>query len=126
MPYVKQEIRDQYDSLIHELSQKLCGMPIGNMNYVLTKLIELRWENEENSYFTINEIMGVLECVKQEFYRRIAEPYEDKKIKENGDVYCGNKTATKRKCVCGCQIFYSFPNQDFCANCYRSYKHETL
>jgi hypothetical protein len=25
--------------------------------------------------------------VKQEFYRRVAMPYEDSKIAENGDVY---------------------------------------
>jgi hypothetical protein len=38
-------------------------------------------------YRRINEVMGALECAKQEFYRRVAVPYEDKKIKENGDVY---------------------------------------
>jgi len=31
--------------------------------------------------------MGVLECIKQEFYRRAVAPYEDKKKEENGDVY---------------------------------------
>ena len=30
--------------------------------------------------------MGVLECCKLEFYRRVAAPYEDIKIEENGDV----------------------------------------
>jgi len=30
---------------------------------------------------------GVLENVKQEMYRRLAAPYEDKKAEENGDVY---------------------------------------
>jgi len=30
--------------------------------------------------------MGVLECVKQEFYRRRAVPYEEEKIEENGDI----------------------------------------
>jgi hypothetical protein len=31
-------------------------------------------------------ITGVLENVKQEFYRRIATAYEEKKIIENGDI----------------------------------------
>ncbi len=31
--------------------------------------------------------MGALEGSKLEFYRRIAAPYENKKMKENGDVY---------------------------------------
>lgn len=32
-------------------------------------------------------ILGVLECVKLELYRRVAAPYEDRKIEENGDVF---------------------------------------
>lgn len=33
------------------------------------------------------DIQGALECCKLEFYRRVAVPYEDRKIKLNGDVY---------------------------------------
>jgi hypothetical protein len=29
----------------------------------------------------------VLECIKQEFYRRKLAPYEEAKIKENGDLW---------------------------------------
>ncbi len=57
------------------------------MNYIITKLI-LKWYDQEgHTYTTINDIIGCLECVKQEFYRRVAISYEEKKIKENGDVY---------------------------------------
>jgi hypothetical protein len=38
------------------------------------------------SYVKIAMITGVLENIKQEFYRRVASPYEDKKILENGDI----------------------------------------
>ncbi len=31
--------------------------------------------------------MTVLETAKLEFYRRVAGPYEDAKISENGEVY---------------------------------------
>jgi hypothetical protein len=31
-------------------------------------------------------ITGVLENIKQEFYRRVAENYENKKIIQNGDI----------------------------------------
>ena len=41
----------------------------------------------DSSYHAYNEIIGVLECVKQEFYRRMVAPYEDKKCEENGDVF---------------------------------------
>jgi hypothetical protein len=33
------------------------------------------------------EAVGAIECCKLEFYRRVAAPYEDRKIKTNGDVY---------------------------------------
>jgi hypothetical protein len=39
------------------------------------------------SYQSINDVLGALEGAKLEFYRRIAAPYEDTKIQENGDVY---------------------------------------
>jgi hypothetical protein len=29
----------------------------------------------------------MLECAKQEFYRRNTAPYEDEKVLENGDVW---------------------------------------
>ena len=29
----------------------------------------------------------MLECAKLELYRRVAAPYEDEKIDQNGDVY---------------------------------------
>ena len=35
----------------------------------------------------IARVTGVLENVKQEFYRRYAEPYEDEQIERSGDVY---------------------------------------
>jgi len=38
-------------------------------------------------YKRYNKAMGVLECIKQEFYRRVISKYEDQKIEENGDVY---------------------------------------
>jgi hypothetical protein len=37
----------------------------------------------------INDVMGVLSCVGQEYYRRVAVPLEQKKIDINGDVYGG-------------------------------------
>lgn len=35
----------------------------------------------------LRDAVGALECCKLEFYRRVAVPYEDRKIKSNGDVY---------------------------------------
>jgi hypothetical protein len=38
-------------------------------------------------YAHLNEAIGVLECAKLELYRRIAAPYEDRKMGETGEVY---------------------------------------
>jgi hypothetical protein len=38
------------------------------------------------SYPKIAMITGVLENIKQEFYRRAAAKYEDQKIVSNGDI----------------------------------------
>jgi hypothetical protein len=42
--------------------------------------------NQRMNYKNINAAIGVLECCKQELYRKTAAPYEDKKISINGDL----------------------------------------
>ncbi len=59
----------------------------GELNFQFTELIKLYMATNGLSYSTINNVVGALEGAKLEFYRRVAAPYEDKKIKENGDVY---------------------------------------
>ena len=41
---------------------------------------------KEALYKITNDIVGALECTKQEFYRRVASDYEDAKIEQNGDL----------------------------------------
>jgi len=57
---------------------------VGDINYVFSRV--LSGTMGDVSYSKIAMITGVLENIKQEFYRRVAEPYEDKKITENGDI----------------------------------------
>ena len=85
MPYVKQQTRDRLDSAINNLAEKIdpTHRP-GELNYIVTKL--LLATKGEGKYGDYNELIGMLECCKQEFYRRHIGPYEDKKINENGDV----------------------------------------
>ena len=61
----------------------------GELNYRITRLLQTYIDVTKGgvSYTNINEVIGVLECVKLELYRRMSAPYEDKKIEENGDVY---------------------------------------
>lgn len=81
MPYISDHARRL------ELDQFMDPEDPGELNYSITRLMLRYLENNGKSYMTLNEIVGALECAKQEFYRRLAVPYEDTKIAENGDVY---------------------------------------
>jgi hypothetical protein len=81
MPYISQQRRSQLD---HNKSN---ATGPGDLNYQITKLCNDYLNRYGPSYNAINEVIGVLECAKIEFYRRVAVPYEDLKISENGDIY---------------------------------------
>lgn len=83
MPYIPSESRKQFDSHIEALVEK--DISFGELNYIISRMIWLLW-NRKPSYTLANNLIGVLECAKAEFYRRFLAPYEDIKIKENGDV----------------------------------------
>lgn len=86
MPYIKQEDREVL------FQQESDGIPMqpqtpGELNYVFTLFAKQYFAQKGRNYQAINDIVGALESCKLEFYRRVAVPYEDIKIKENGDVY---------------------------------------
>jgi len=87
MPYIKTREREKLDLAIETLARLLQDAEIGAYNYAITKII---LSIGHNSYFKINSILGLLEAVKQEFYRRVVGEYEDLKRAENGDVYNKN------------------------------------
>ena len=81
MPYIKKEDKFAIDSgSRHEKTA-------GELNYSITKLLIRYKTNHGLSYQTINDIVGACEGAKAEFQRRVVADYEDKKIRENGDVY---------------------------------------
>lgn len=84
MPYIKAERRAQ----LYPQLKDYTNTP-GELNFVITKLClnHLRAQRKEKSYEGYNEVMGVLECVKQELYRREIGNYESLKMQENGDVF---------------------------------------
>lgn len=87
MPYIKKEERRKFDELIKQMIEALRKEPLesqdGAINYIVSKVLLGVYEPR---YFNFNRAMGVLECIKQEFYRRFIARYEDGKIKENGDI----------------------------------------
>lgn len=80
MPYISKELR------AHLETGAVPNSP-GELNYVFTMCINLYLDKHGLSYTKLNEVMGVLACVQQEVYRRLAVPYEDAKIVENGEVF---------------------------------------
>ncbi len=81
MPYIEKSLRPALDS------GRLQPRTEGELNYVLTRVILKYLENRGRSYSTMNDIIGALGACGLEFNRRVVAPYEDQKIKENGDVY---------------------------------------
>lgn len=91
MPYIKHDDRVKLDPAIGQILGALASVnntnSAGSLNYIITRLLHEVYGNADNtSYTNINNAMGLLKCVSDEYYRRVAIPYEDKKIIENGDV----------------------------------------
>ena len=106
MPYIKEDRRKTLDHSINSLAvaiklnannnmnpydeenSKLTNEQFleitGDINYCVSRLISRIMG--DISYGKIAMITGVLENINQEFYRRMASPYENKKILENGDI----------------------------------------
>lgn len=93
MPYIPREQRSALDGPIEALARavrefhdgKSNASIAGVLNYCITRLTLEAMKPQR--YHDIAIVTGVLENVKQEFYRMFAAPYEDAKIKENGPVY---------------------------------------
>ncbi len=89
MPYIKPDDRQHYEDAINLIVNRLAqrDFPAGDINYVITMIIKGAVRHfGKVSYAYLNNLMGVLECVKQEFYRRDVVKYEEEKIIENGDL----------------------------------------
>lgn len=84
MPYIKQE--DRVRLLETTVIDKAEINNPGDLNYLITVLINRYLQQHGLRYQQINDVVGALEGAKLEFYRKVAAPYEDKKIKENGEV----------------------------------------
>jgi len=87
MPYIKLEQRAKWDKVSKIVRKLLESSRIeekdGQLNYLFTKILK---DVYVPKYFNYNRAIGLLECVKQEFYRRDVSKYEEEKIKENGDI----------------------------------------
>lgn len=87
MPYIPKDRRPEIDKAIDPLLIYIQSLPMedqdGALNYSVTKIIKHVYPKK---YFHLNRALGVLSAIAHELYRHIIGPYEDEKIKENGDV----------------------------------------
>ena len=94
MPYIKENQRAFLDEAVNKnvelishnniLSNEEFLSIAGEVNYLFSRTLGKLMGDP--SYSKLAIVTGVLENIKQEFYRRVGEPYEDKKIRENGDI----------------------------------------
>ena len=87
MPYIEPPVREQLDVGI-DIILKNGWLTSGDLNYTITKLM-LGYIKGSGLKPYMGSVMalGTLVCAGLEFYRRFTAPYEDQKIKDNGDVY---------------------------------------
>jgi hypothetical protein len=81
MPYIDQKIRDVLDESVKNPESP------GELNYMFTRIMIQYIKDYGLNYQHINDVLGALDGAAKEFYRRVAVPYEDGKIKSAGDVY---------------------------------------
>lgn len=93
MPYIDQNTIDRctLDENVEFLADAIIGSYQddeleGVMNYTISRLVSKVMGSGGWRYKKFNRAIGVLECVKQELYRRLIGPYEDKAIAKNGDL----------------------------------------
>ncbi|PCI45906.1 MAG: hypothetical protein COB41_00520 [Proteobacteria bacterium] len=89
MPYIKKDRRNDIvrcDSYYRELIPLENINNSGELQYAMAMLFKFYMKKKGLNYQACNDIMGALAGAQMEFYRRVVAPYEDLKIKENGDV----------------------------------------
>lgn len=81
MPYIT---RQERDNVVVDVAQQ--SFTVGQLNYIITLACKKYLKRKGENYTHHNDILGALEAVKQEWYRRYTAKYENKKRKENGDI----------------------------------------
>lgn len=86
MPYIPEEEKTKYEPALSHLRALITDKtPKGNLTY-LVYAIGLEYFKGRESYTRISTAISSLQDAAEELRRRHLNPYEDEKIKENGDV----------------------------------------
>jgi len=91
MPYIKQKDREKFEPELGDLREcmgriiRYEDMLKGDMTY-LAYALGLEFFKGRKSYTSVSTAISCLNDAAEELRRRYLNPYEDKKIEENGDV----------------------------------------
>lgn len=87
MPYIDPEARPAIDAAVADM--QVDNLDAGELNYLISVICD-RWATRNETFRyeeSILDVVGTLECVKLEFYRKCAAAYEDGKERANGTVH---------------------------------------
>lgn len=85
MPYTERTPeRDACEDRLRDIADAL---DVGGLTWAVTILVDEWVSGSGVQYARLAHAVGALECAKLELYRRVAAPYEDTKVRLNGDVY---------------------------------------
>ena len=90
MAYIPLRDREKLNKPFNKLAKimlKIKHLSAGDLNYLITKLCLVYSDRERETYHNLNDVMGVLDCVSKEFYRRKFVKFCKSKKNLNGDVY---------------------------------------
>jgi len=87
VPYIGSHMRGFIQSLVDLRAIHDSELEPGELNYLITSVCLASLPDDGPHYAAYNTVIGVLESVKIEFYRRMVAPYEDKKRDQHGEVY---------------------------------------
>ena len=94
LPYIDKYYRDLIDKDFEELLTKwsiACEhdgpSAEGRITYLMSKIINYTYYCKGFTYAEYCTLIGMIENFKLELHRRLVAEYEDKKCRENGDVF---------------------------------------
>lgn len=91
MPYLNQNQKENIDNKGgYDVYDKFGSLDIkdlvGALNYLNFRIVKIWIGRNGKKYFVFAAIVGTLVCCIFEIYRKLIAPYEEEKIKENGDI----------------------------------------
>lgn len=84
MPYIGPDERRELESIVVPLRDKFIGA--SSISYITYNMMMGYLNSMGRSYHSYAALIGMLEGLKQELYRREIALYEDNKIEKNGDI----------------------------------------